>query len=957
MFRSSVRRRGRRASQLGQTLIILALMFTLMLGIAGLAIDVSHNYVDRRAAQSGSDAAAMAAGETLASAGTVLTSAPSVTSKPVKAAHDFAANNGFNTVIPGANKCDQSSGNSFTTTWFDSSYTPSSLSQCSVSKGFVTKVTVNDPPCGITASNGTVPFALTPTAAANCAGVDPNQKLPTTDCNQYPYNCVQVVITTRTTNYILGFFGQTNWYTTVASTAFAEPPQGSGTQPPPAAVYLYEKGGSTCTSGQCFNNASQPARSLLGIGGSGTCQGGTNNCPTFWVIHGTQPEFYGYNQSSLGTDYPAVQSNGDMILGDNTVFCDPTTSAGNTCQQTNGLGTAGFSINGTGNAPGSLLYCNNVDAGHGGAVLSGWGCTQKIPPPPAGGGQNTFTNGNLQGSQANFTSETYTASVDTSKLTDCQGGLILNGEAVATALTNQGLNAACAPVAGDEYTIQPGIYKYIVINHGEYFFDSGTYDITGTAPVDTNTNNTCTAAWSTSSQANANCVANGIDHQPDQAPGPNGYGGDFDLCNGGQPNSCGGVSTDTGKCTLSGNTYSGSDCLTAGVWITKGGLHNYNASSGSASSCPSGGGGGSVGSQGGGGSDAVISGAGVTFKFESTSGGFVSTRQVKSIALSAPGPGASSSTNGASILFDLENSSFIHLDGKAPNNTSAFTGIIYQIPTATGGGVELNPGMTNGNAPGKGSVVAGQILAYSLTTFGQKGQAVDFTPGYGGSSLPVISNSGRNETSIVTSATLAAGPSNTAIFTLNYGDEWALDMYDTYLIVGSANPQFFSQGMWTNATPANPPENPNDVNGASPGAYPSDTNPQYPSNATSGSFASNNASTPAYVTKLDPYTNQWTDYSVTTPFAPGGGNATFEVTGAWTWGHEKDITGNTKYNPDNAVVTYTFPVANLSNTVSITMGLYDGDHCGDYAVYSATFNTPGSPGGGSQVNGNVLLEQ
>src|SRR4029077_8150212 len=117
---------------------------------------------------------------------------------------------------------------------------------------------------------------------------------------------------------------------------------------------------------------------------------------------------------------------------------------------------------------------------------------------------------------------------------------------------------------------KPGIYRYIVINHGTYEFDPGLYDITGLAPVNT--------------AASAGYTANGIDHSRETAT-------DFDLCTGGQPNSCPG--------------------LTAGIWIGhRGGAVGADVPPPSGTCVGSVGG----GSSGGGGDATVVSASGAVFR-------------------------------------------------------------------------------------------------------------------------------------------------------------------------------------------------------------------------------------------------------------------------------------------------------------------------------------------------------
>src|SRR5439155_12528784 len=180
---------------------------------------------------------------------------------------------------------------------------------------------------------------------------------------------------------------------------------------------------------------------------------------------------------------------------------------------------------------------------------------------------------------------------------------------------------------------------------------------------------------------------------------------DFDLCTGGLANSC--------------------PSLTAGVWIGHGG-GNFGAYVPPTSGTCLGSVGG--GSSGGGGDATVITGSGAVFRLES--GGFVSTNEVTGLTLSGAGVGALAAVNGSPLLLDEENSSFIHIDAHASSN-NVVTGVIYQTSAATGGGVEVNMGMTSG---GGKSALLGQVLAYSFTAFGGSG-TMDFQSGYGSSSL------------------------------------------------------------------------------------------------------------------------------------------------------------------------------------------------------------------------------
>jgi hypothetical protein len=170
----------------------------------------------------------------------------------------------------------------------------------------------------------------------------------------------------------------------------------------------------------------------------------------------------------------------------------------------------------------------------------------------------------------------------------------------------------------------PGKYDYIVINAGQYVFEGGFYDITGNAPVNTNTN------------LNSANEPNGIDHSQEQGVGAtNSNAGnlskDWDLC-------------------LPANSDTVTGCTqTAGVWIGQGNgdwkTGAFVASTGTQCS------GGTFvgGTVGGGGATTNVTGTSVSFRFEAASSGFVSTSEVSNIAMGAPPVGES----GGPVLFDI----------------------------------------------------------------------------------------------------------------------------------------------------------------------------------------------------------------------------------------------------------------------------------------------------------------
>lgn len=815
-----VSRMTSRKRQRGQVMPIAAAAFLVMCALAGLAIDASRDYLIKRQAQNAADFAVLAASKQM-SLSTSLASPPVANSNAVKAAHDFAANNGFWTQWN--NACDYSTPSSFHTEWDDAAGVA-----CGATSGFSVKVQVNSPPVDM-------PGSPVPLACQGAAG----------------YSCIQVVITTRIAELFTSVLGVPYAYVTVSAAAQAVLPGSTINVPPPNALILYQpQSGCDPATQQCFDETKAVSRTDLSCGG-------TSNCPTFWVRQGTHPNIYGYDGSVLTSpgDYATVQSNGDMVIQDRTTICDP--YGGGTCAPQLIVGAQGFAI-----PSGSKIYCQKFGAG------------AAIVTPCTTTGQSNLNE--IDANQTGWTTPYYwPATVDTSGLPSC-GSLILDGQAVY---------GPCSPDPSSPYTIEPGIYNYIVINHGTYEFDQGLYDITGVAPVNTLTS----GAY----------FANGIDHKNESA------GSDFDLCTGGQPNSC--------------------PTLTAGVWIGhgSGGYGAYVAPV--AGSCT----GGSSGTDGGGGDQTIITGSNVVFRLEGTSGGFVSTHEVKSLSLAGAGAGSLAAVGGTPLLIDEENSSFIHVDGQNPSSVS---GIIYQTPSANAGGFEFNPGMSTGGSNPAG--VNGQVLAYSFTTFGQAGNGLDFRNAYGTGGVPNIPTSGKNETAIISSVSLtaAAGMPGFSTFTVYYSDEWMMDAYDAYVKVNNSTPQFFSQGIWT-TTPAPgdplPPPNNN----------PGDANPAYPNTASPGSYT--------IISATYPSPNDW-QYTI-----PGGSGAYMEVKGQWTWGHQSDIPGAPS-GSYTAQLLYTFPTPNGSY-VALTLFVTDGDHCGDYAYANYTFKNIGTPGPGQQTVGSVSL--
>jgi hypothetical protein len=234
--------------------------------------------------------------------------------------------------------------------------------------------------------------------------------------------------------------------------------------------------------------------------------------------------------------------------------------------------------------------------------------------------------------------------------------------------------ASCVPPVSSQHTIMPGQYSYMAINFGMYAFQSGLFEITGNAPVNL-------------LPLSALVEPNGIDHSQEQGGGNANLTSDWDLCNTGTVTGC---------------------SQTAGIWIGQGNS-TWNFGSGGSTD---------------------ISGTGVSFHFDSASGGFVSTAEADSTSLSGPSLGAMAQIGGLPTLFDIENAltGTAHLDGKS----RLFSGLVYQAKSSSGGGggVEIDPI--------KGSpTLVGQVLAYRLALFGgSAGTAIDFS-GYWSGTAPV----------------------------------------------------------------------------------------------------------------------------------------------------------------------------------------------------------------------------
>jgi Putative Flp pilus-assembly TadE/G-like len=798
----------------GQIMPIFALMFLFLFGIVALALDAGHLFLANLQVQNAVDSAALAAGKTLALQ--AQTAPPGSSSNAaVQSAHDFANLNGFPTQAGAL--CETATSSQFQTSFFDTS-APGS---CGAAAVFNTRVDIYVPPLGS----------------------------PTPNCAARPFNCVQVQITRKVPTYLMSMLGVPWTNVAATATAYAQPPGSFSNYPPQYAVYLYQPQAACPAGNQCFNESLAPSRSNMSCAAP-------NNCPTLWGRTLTQPLIKGYDGSlSAASDTVAVQSKGDIVVEDTggMTICDPYNGA--TCVRGAAVGAKGFAL-----ATGASLRCNG-------------GTTQPLGLPACSLPLPTL--GAIYGNEISpMISQAWYPTLSLPQ-NDC-GFLVLNGEQVQG---HSGLTGAtgCQPSNSEKFTIMPGKYSYIVINHGMYEFAGGLFEITGSAP------------------------AGQIDHSLEGVA-------DWDLCN---P-------------VIGCNT-------TAGIWITHGAGTGNPGSSGFGS-C------GGASSQAGGGDLTQILGVGVTFRFDAGAGGFVSSRLVTSIVLIAPGFGANPSVNDIPLLFDLENSNFIHLDAiPAPLgfNPNRFQGIIYQAnpltSSVTGGGLEIDAGAA---AVGGGTpLVLGQVIAYSLTTFGLPGIAVDFTNGLAGGSMPVFNTGGLYEPSQLAGVALqpVVGDPTKEKVVLNYFDEFDLDAFDVYLKINNGPAIYFSKGLWP--TSPVPPANNN----------PGNANPAYPTAAGAATYT---------VVASSPKPD-WTYIE------PDG--TKYEVSGDWSWGHQMDLIAagkglGTGILNQAATITYTFPIP-AGNTVVITAYMTDGDFCGDFVAATWTFYNIGQSGAGQQVAGNVHLEQ
>jgi len=921
----------RPTSQQGQALPLVGLMLALLIGAGGLAVDLGHEYSQQRLGQTAVDDAALAGANELQveSQNTVIRTLPLWNDPAVMAAHDYANANGFPTVWPAAaGSCTPASINTatqFSEEFFDPSYKGS----CSATpSNFVTEVIVNVPPRSYAGS-------------AMPKSCDATLSPP-----GYPDNCVQVVVVQQVTNYLMQIFGARSEFVTTFATGYARPLTGSSASPPPGtaslpastAVQLYQRtsvqAGCSGTGLQCFNETIAPARTSL------SCTAAGDNCPTVFAAGGSAmiDAALGTNVQPASAHATALETPGDVVNRDNALtLCEPDPTATPACT----AGSPAPSSHGFMLGPNANLYCTALTTNPAGGM--GQSCTNNVTLNGAGPAT-------VAGDPVAYAAPATWAPAAPPTPKDQCGGLILNGDPITAANVPPVFFAFsggswvptlpdkdCIPDATEPFTIVPGQYSFIVINFGQYRFEDGLYDITGNAPVNTNT-------------ITSSLEPNGIDHSQEACASVT---GDWDLC------PAGGAATSQ---------------QTAGVWIGQGSsLFKIGALTTNVPTVCDPNGSYAAGTVGGGGTTTNVTGNGVSFRFESGSKGFVSTAEAGSVALSAPEVGTMNDVSGEPMLFDVENPhGYVHLDGKT---TASFSGLVYQAPpdgTGGGGGVDIDPGVG-----ANGATLNGQVLAYSMSLFGRGSTgvapvAIDFSQwwGSGAPQLPGsrsvlfgLTGKAQFENSMITipAGALQPGPtSSTETVHFQYDDETMLDAYDLSITVGSGPKptSYFSQDIWTY------PPNTGRVHPPLPvqGVYPSDTNPMFgtkdetnpPPSAWKGGLYL--PTLPYYDADLPPsYTNPSTnnDVQYTTPAGNGSGNV-FEVNGDWMWGNQTNlivlpgmsVVSHPRRDIYSADIYYTFPIP-PGPTVSVSLHAVDGDHCGDWDNVKAVFTNIGQSGGGS----------
>lgn len=878
---------------------LFAVMLLLLLAFVGLALDTGNLFLNQRGQQSAGDFAALSGATTLTSQ--LWSAPPAACSHTVTEALDAAALDGMRTAAstmasgcsgaPVGSRCygpAESPGVQLDEVFYDWPL-QSPVGSCpNLTSGWTYRVEVAVPPL-------------------NVANVS-------TDCLTAQWNCVEVIVQKRVRNYFEGIFGIPISMVRTDSWAYAEPSitNIANTSMPPATALMVSEPHSP---GGFEGNANYPPNQFpscaqilsgrasdvpYGLGSAGntfTRRPALYSCQQLAIL-GVDSQNLNYapfcttavpaSCAGPGVDQYAVRSYGDVLLGSNLIVCDPfgrkqcptnqlPSPDGNPPTPSYTVGAQGFVLDaGVGGPPRRpVLYCRGYDPPQGAPPYP---CTNPFPRnPPNNDGLNLMQGNGVGAPASNHQAWPVVGHPSVVGLPNC-GALVLNGGTVPrSACTRADPNNTANP----NWTISPGSYQYIVINHGTYTFDPGVYDITSST-----------------------------DHTQIDLTGETVQ--DVDLC----PN------------------VAASPCnnLRAGVWIGHGNgpfTGNYVPPSGT---CVTG----AVGPSGGGGDQTNVLGNGVTFVLESPSSHFVSTKEVNSIQLTAPNIGSSQRDAGIPLLFYASGPQYIHLDATTQSTATAsgFDGIVYQVDNPGGGGVEMDTNIGQHKAP----ILRGQVFAYTFLSFGDDyGVGVDFSAGWGQpSSSAGVSTLGSFEGDIVSGqpSAIRGARGQPSRFIAHYRDEMPMDAYDISVSINGQAPIWYSRALWgsSGGPPFTAPPTPNP---AAP-AYPDDTPPGPPGTLRtgpiappangSGSYSAGGGGT-IFTPVNSPYsaTVKITDTSVIKP--------------GWVWGRSERYRQPTDSYTDDVEIDFIDP--GISN-LKLTITLVDGDACGDYSIARYGINTAGA---------------
>jgi hypothetical protein len=220
--------------------------------------------------------------------------------------------------------------------------------------------------------------------------------------------------------------------------AWMRPSTAAVSLPPAVAVTLYPAAGS-------FDGTKAATREDL------TCA----NCPSLLDTADATIQGEDGALTPTGQDQVAVVTSGAVEVGAaGAKICDPD---GGGCTGALGLDTTDET---------QSYYCTGTGA-----------CNQVGPGGDLEGDLTTSVT-----TEAATDPPTWAPTVTTTALPTC-GALELNGDTIVNSYEDPGSIAPSSPsCTGDGTELVPGIYSYIVINHGTYSFAPGLYDITGAAP-------------------------------------------------------------------------------------------------------------------------------------------------------------------------------------------------------------------------------------------------------------------------------------------------------------------------------------------------------------------------------------------------------------------------------------------------------------------------------------------